>query len=609
MKRLTALFLVLCLLTAPVFAVGTFSDIQNHWAKDYIEDLAERGIVSGFEDGTVLPEKNITVAEALTLLGGIFTVDSSAAGFIDEEYGDYLDELLPSGFGWLKGRAGICLAGGVITRDELNSLAQSNKLGSPIAKEYLCVLFVRAMQLEDEARSLASVSLSFDDFEDINSSYRPYIYILVSEGIIKGDNNNNFTPKLAVTRAVAFTMLSRTLGYLEDNGGMPVLSFEEPEEEYSRTEGVLTSIKGYSITLTSLNGEAADYHYTSATAVYVDGVRLPLSESCLGCTAYIISDSAGAITELGVDRSQKWVQGAINSAQDYGDSRAIFIKDLATGSGYKYDVSMSASLKYEGLAVQFKALKSGSFISAKISNGLLAEIHTYNGDYTVTGTVAGITYGTQTVLTVLTSEGVRRVSVITASPPVIHRALNRVRLNDIRLGDHVTVTVNNCQPSVIETTALAPSVTGEITGINLTLDGFFISVRDSAGITQTFDLASNVGITRGGAEVSASDLEVGDEVKIAIFEGVVTEIIVTSPSVLSGVLQGTVLALDISRRELTLLTEDSALIYVSVPDTAPVLDKKGGSVSLSSVAIGQSVAIKGARTGSGSFSATEVNML
>ncbi|MCD6109552.1 S-layer homology domain-containing protein [bacterium] len=40
-----------------------FSDIDNHWAKQYIENLYSRGIVSGYEDGTFRPDSYINRVE------------------------------------------------------------------------------------------------------------------------------------------------------------------------------------------------------------------------------------------------------------------------------------------------------------------------------------------------------------------------------------------------------------------------------------------------------------------------------------------------------------------------------------------------------------------
>lgn len=45
-----------------------FPDISGHWAKDYINQAANKGFVNGYEDGTFKPDRNITRAEAVTLV-------------------------------------------------------------------------------------------------------------------------------------------------------------------------------------------------------------------------------------------------------------------------------------------------------------------------------------------------------------------------------------------------------------------------------------------------------------------------------------------------------------------------------------------------------------
>ena len=45
-----------------------FPDIDGHWAEDYINTAASKGFVNGYEDGTFRPDRNITRAEAVTLV-------------------------------------------------------------------------------------------------------------------------------------------------------------------------------------------------------------------------------------------------------------------------------------------------------------------------------------------------------------------------------------------------------------------------------------------------------------------------------------------------------------------------------------------------------------
>lgn len=47
-----------------------FPDAKGHWAEGWIAALRERGIVNGYEDGTFLPDQNITRAEAAKIVNG-----------------------------------------------------------------------------------------------------------------------------------------------------------------------------------------------------------------------------------------------------------------------------------------------------------------------------------------------------------------------------------------------------------------------------------------------------------------------------------------------------------------------------------------------------------
>ncbi len=62
-----------------------FNDVENHWAKPYINKIYRKGLVSGYPDGTFKPQNNITYAEAITILvNGL----------------GYRNEVNKSGIGW-----------------------------------------------------------------------------------------------------------------------------------------------------------------------------------------------------------------------------------------------------------------------------------------------------------------------------------------------------------------------------------------------------------------------------------------------------------------------------------------------------------------------------
>lgn len=46
----------------------SFSDVESHWAIDYIKTASANKIVNGYQDGTFRPEANVTYAEAVTMV-------------------------------------------------------------------------------------------------------------------------------------------------------------------------------------------------------------------------------------------------------------------------------------------------------------------------------------------------------------------------------------------------------------------------------------------------------------------------------------------------------------------------------------------------------------
>ena len=48
-----------------------FTDIADHWAKDYINKAAEAALINGFSDGTFRPNQNITRAQAMAIFNRV----------------------------------------------------------------------------------------------------------------------------------------------------------------------------------------------------------------------------------------------------------------------------------------------------------------------------------------------------------------------------------------------------------------------------------------------------------------------------------------------------------------------------------------------------------
>ncbi len=91
----TALFLALSMtagaaapivMQAPAYAQTTFSDVQaGYWARPFITELANRGVIRGFPDGSFRPDAPVTRAQFAAMLRQAFERDDirSSANFVD----------------------------------------------------------------------------------------------------------------------------------------------------------------------------------------------------------------------------------------------------------------------------------------------------------------------------------------------------------------------------------------------------------------------------------------------------------------------------------------------------------------------------------------------
>lgn len=166
-----------------------FLDVDNdHWAKQYIEKLAELNIINGYDDKTFKPDAVITRGEFIKLLVSCFEIEDkngAAVKFSDLpetawEY-PYVKALADAGIfnGYSDGRCG---AADYITRQDA------------------AVLIKRAADAKGIILS-ESGGLSFADGESISDYASEAVNALAGAGIINGFDDNSFRPAENLTRA------------------------------------------------------------------------------------------------------------------------------------------------------------------------------------------------------------------------------------------------------------------------------------------------------------------------------------------------------------------------------------------------------------------------
>lgn len=95
---------------APSFAQTAFSDVNNnYWAKDFIAELSDRGIIKGFPDGSFRPDAPVTRAEFAAMIRSLKKPKTRAAvGFVDVSSNFWARGAIAEAYemGWMSGYPG-----------------------------------------------------------------------------------------------------------------------------------------------------------------------------------------------------------------------------------------------------------------------------------------------------------------------------------------------------------------------------------------------------------------------------------------------------------------------------------------------------------------------
>lgn len=164
-----------------------FGDVvSNYWARDYISDLYEKGIIS--DAAYFRPEDCITRAEFVKLAVAAFNITSeeNIAGFSDVSESDWF-------FPYISAAAD----NGIVTGDNSYFYPEDN-----ITREDICVILHRIV------KHTAEKSTEFADMRDISDYAYDAVMSLADLGVVNGNENGEFQPKLFATRAQAAKMIS-----------------------------------------------------------------------------------------------------------------------------------------------------------------------------------------------------------------------------------------------------------------------------------------------------------------------------------------------------------------------------------------------------------------
>lgn len=203
-KLILSLALIILIIIVSTVSLGSpswaadFSDIDNHWAKSYIENIASNNAISGYPDKTFKPNNNITRIEFIAII--LKSQGIHVGSVSQDEY-------------WGQPYIEAALKNHLITHDEYGDINKTT-LEKNISREEMASIIVNAyVQSRDyiDHSIINKEILNLKDLDNVSPKYYKNVVASIKLNFITGYPDGTFAPQQETTRAEAAILSYRFL--------------------------------------------------------------------------------------------------------------------------------------------------------------------------------------------------------------------------------------------------------------------------------------------------------------------------------------------------------------------------------------------------------------
>lgn len=236
-KRLISMMMAVVMLLS-IFPFSAFadettaSDLDGHWAEQVMQEWMGYGIVAGYEDGTVRPDRSITRAEMTAMLDRVMDYQTKAANpFTDLDDAWYTEVVLKAN------------AAGVISGYPDNTVRPN----ATISRQEAVAMFARVLSLD----TTNAPEADFTDNDAVADWAKDAVNAMAAAGYIHG-SDGQFRPDAGITRAEVITIFNNIFDklyakagtYTGDVNGSAVVSADGVTLENMHIKGDLIIAEG-----------------------------------------------------------------------------------------------------------------------------------------------------------------------------------------------------------------------------------------------------------------------------------------------------------------------------------------------------------------------------
>ncbi len=613
LHKIGLLALIFCLMfTTVVSAAVSFSDLPNDWSKDFITRAAELGFVNGFTDGTFGPDKNVTRFDTMLMLSRLHKIDTDMQKQIENKYFPVIKEVTDGKDSWAYTELSKALSLGLLSEDRFRSLYANGSLRKEATREDVAVFIVKAMCLQKEVEELEGklYTLPFNDSSQILSDYRPYVYLAYEKGIISGDNNKNFNPKLPIKRKELAKMVCQAYDYIQENDISPEFSDFETYITFKGTIEKITvnSIESY-IEIKPDNGSSNQIVKVvdGTTVIKINNTVSKISKLEKGMLVECsVSSKDSTAKQIVVDTTVSVIEGKIKSVYFTPPMKLIITNKNNVEE--QFNISSDVIVTLDGKNIEFKNLSKNDTVSIRMVDNTVTQIHSTSRLQTYSGKIKNIQYDIPIKLLLEDSTG-KINTFVYSQEPYVTRNSAVTTFDQLRVGDEAVIKTEYDVMTAIDAKSVATAADSIAVIKEITIGtSNRIKLEDSKGEVKDYKISSTAKISVLNLTSTIYDLRVGYKVSVS-FDGTEIVSIEAAETETSQKIFGKVVYVNNDKKLIMLQIKNNSneneIVYLSLDPKSVIMTLSGQIKRVSDLVQGTSIICVGSYSG-GTFNAVSV---
>ncbi|MGO4547570.1 S-layer homology domain-containing protein [Paenibacillus sp. 2TAB23] len=229
------------IMAVPIVSAASevFDDMQGHWAQDDLRKWVSSGLMEGYEDGMIKPDRAVTRAELMTLINRSFKL-------IEKETVSFTDLTSES---WAAEQVAIAVKAGYVEGYEDGTIRWNKQ----VTREEAASMVAKLLKIDVKIVTSKQI---FKDASDIGSWSKASVEALVDNKIINGFPDGRFDPKGKFTRAQSITVLEKAIQHKQAEVNYNQAGVYGPEKNTEMVKGsVVVSSPGVTLRNMVIEGD------------------------------------------------------------------------------------------------------------------------------------------------------------------------------------------------------------------------------------------------------------------------------------------------------------------------------------------------------------------